>query len=63
MKTDNESISPALLHVVNQYVQSILGFYELMETEASEAKRGKLAEKGRKQIRKLEEHLKSRVSR
>jgi len=56
-------ISAKLFHLVNQHIQSILGFYELMEIEASETKRAKLAEKGRKEIRKLEELLKARVER
>jgi hypothetical protein len=56
-------ISGDLLHIVNNRLQNILGFVELIEIETSETKRAKLFEKVRKEVRNLEELLRARVER
>lgn len=56
-------ISARLLHTVNNRLQRILGYVELLEIETDETKQAKLFEKVRKEVRDLEEILKARVQR
>jgi hypothetical protein len=56
-------ISAKLLHMVNNRLQRILGYNELIEIETDAEKRAKLFEKVRKEVRNLEDLLKAKVQR
>jgi len=59
-------ISAKLLHLVNNRLQRILGYVELielLELETDQEKRVKLFEKVRKEVRNLEDVLKAKVQR
>jgi hypothetical protein len=56
-------ISAKLLHMVNNRLQRILGYNELIEIETDPEKRAKLFEKVRKEVRNLEDLLKAKVQR
>jgi hypothetical protein len=56
-------ISAKLLHLVNNRLQRILGYVELVEIERDPEKQAKLFEKVRKEVRSLEEILKAKVQR
>jgi hypothetical protein len=56
-------ISAKLLHMVNNRLQRILGYNELIEIETDQEKRAKLFEKVRKEVRNLEDLLKAKVQR
>lgn len=56
-------ISAKLLHSVNNRLQRILGYVELIEIETDREKQFKLFEKVRKEVRNLEEILKAKVQR
>jgi hypothetical protein len=59
-------ISAKLLHLVNNRLQRILGYVELielLELETDQEKRVKVFEKVRKEVRNLEDVLKAKVQR